>query len=116
MDGLLCFADCFQLRVELKIRLFASVSWCFRFEHRFVASLENTLSVHRQWPTQTVSDCGLGHHSGPSFDSLGHLDLSYLLRKNFPHAREIKFIGFGFATADPSSRLLSLAYCFLEDC
>ena len=43
-DGPLPCADCFQLQVELKIRLFAPVSWCWRFAHRFVASLENTMS------------------------------------------------------------------------
>ena len=58
-DGPHPCTDSFQLVVDL-IRLFAPVSWCLRFEHRFVASLENTLSGHRQWPTQTVSSCGLG--------------------------------------------------------
>ena len=72
-DGPLFCADSFQLWVEL-IRLFAPVSWCLRFENRFVASLENIVSGHRQWPTQTVSSCGLGLH----------------LAKIFLHAREVQ--------------------------
>ena len=41
-DGPLPCADWNQLRVELKVHLFATVSWCLRFEHRFVDFLENT--------------------------------------------------------------------------
>ena len=51
---------------------------------------ENTLSGHRQLPTQIVSSCLLGHHCGPNIDSPGCSDFSYFLRKNFPHAREVQ--------------------------
>ena len=72
------------------------------------------MSGHRQWPSQNVSSCELGHHSGPNFDPPG----CSLCEGIFLMLERFKFIGFGFATADPSVKLLSrtlfdMAHCFL---
>ena len=84
-DGPLPFADCFQLRVELKIRLIAPVSWCFEvcasfcclsWECRAIVSGPRRLFPAAGWDTTLVQTLIPW--------------ISYLLRKKFPHAREVQ--------------------------
>ena len=86
---LLPFANCFQLRAELKIRLFAPVSciWgvsiallhLLRIHCRAIVGGPRTLFPAAGWDTMLVQT--LIHQA---------VCISYLLRRNFPHAREVQ--------------------------
>ena len=101
-DEPLPFADCFQLQVELKIRLIAPVSWCLRFAHRFVASLENV------GPSSVAhADCFQLRAGTRLWSKLWFLGSLTSCERNFLTLERFKFTSFAYATADLSFRLPS---------
>ena len=110
--------ECHHLAsVSLKVRLSAPVSWCWKILCHLLAALENIFGC-LGCCFASVSYRKVKRNSDPTLDFPGSLEscgrVFFALRRFL----DTKFIGLGFATAEPSFHVLSWAHsdmtlCFL---